>query len=177
MSASARWKPSHLTANTRRSRSMHEFTPSPTAEQSMSPLPMDIASVHHHLASGGNSPHPSSPASHHHHSAHQPHQMGFGDPTSAAMVGLGIDDHDYSLPLHHGHPQAMASNVRGTLANDPHRQAPRSVPQGLSLSIPGNGQQQWTGAGAGSSEGAHSSGSGMQLPPGYHDEHGHHGYY
>jgi hypothetical protein len=155
---------------------MHEFTPSPTAEQSMSPIPMDIASVHHHLASGGNSPHPSSPSSHHHHPAHQHHQLGFGD-GSSTMVGLGIDEHDYSLPLHHGgHPQAMPSNVRGALANDPHRQAPRSVPQGLSLAIPGSGQQ-WTGAGAGSQNQSHSSGAGMQLPPGYHDEHGHGGYY
>lgn len=103
--------------------------------------------------------------------------MSFGNTASAAMVGLGINDHDYSMSLQHGHPQAMSSNVRNVLINDPHRQAPRSVPQNLNLAIP-RVEQHWMGIGGGIEQGNHDPGSSssVQLPPGYHEPN-HQGYY
>jgi len=136
---------------------MHEFSPSPTAEHAMSPI-LDHP-LHSHLPSGDSSPHPS------HHSAHH---LAFSDP-GAAMSGLGIESAgEFALPMHHGHPQAVPSNVRGKMGEE-RGSAPRSVPQGLSLAIPGQG---WAGGQTGAGQGR-----GMGMPPGYGDGQSHQGYY
>ncbi|KAF2674857.1 hypothetical protein BT63DRAFT_474557 [Microthyrium microscopicum] len=187
LSTTARWRPPHLSANARRARSMHEFTPPPTSDQHHLPtMGMDpltaAAAAHHHLTPSTSSPH----QTHQNHQAHQnhqvqqnhqahhqhQHQMSFNDP-SGAMSGLGIDPSsghpDYALTMHHGHPQAVPSNVRGALGDE---RPPRSVPHGLTLAIPG-AQQQWAPGGPSSAP----AGGGMHLPQGYGNDQGHGAFY
>jgi hypothetical protein len=158
-----KYRPQQLTTSQRRSRSMHEFSPQNRSphDMNLSNLALDPLSAHHNSAlqhhqhqqhhyhaNSSNSHSPLSFGMKHHHlpvsAANVASLLGasdFGLPlqdASGSLVDTGHGVHHRPTPVRHRSQQSMQNGMAGS-----GQPPPRSVPHGLSLSIPRNTGGNW----------------------------------